>query len=240
MLRTNLMERKQETLGALQDFIPVRRIMAELILHTQFVTFTLMRFVSTRAGRVCRHYADVVRVYSCVSVSVFFFFQQQSWDLRAKIGEVRWEKEFSLGAEVSDEGFVNLLRGAHLCQVVTLSELVTNLYHMLSPACEVTMRFHYGTSPSVQWVVLSLRKRDSSCPGNIQNWGTNWGSFSPQKLFYYEPKPFPHKPFPPHAVYWILICVYFLIQTQLMHLYWEKNSFYNNFLGLETVVDLWL
>lgn len=74
-----------------------------------------------------------------------------------------------LGAEVSDEGFVNLLRGAHLCQVVTLLELVTNLYHMLSPVCEVTMRFHYGTSPGIQWVVLSLRERDSSCPGNIQN-----------------------------------------------------------------------
>lgn len=65
------------------------------------------------------------------------------------------EKEFGLGAEVSDEGFVNLLRGAHLCQVVTLLELVTNLYHMLSPACEVTTWFHHDSALSVQWVVLS-------------------------------------------------------------------------------------
>lgn len=70
---------------------------------------------------------------------------------------------FSFGAEVSDEGFVNVLRGAHLCPVVALFKLVTNFYQMLSPVCEVTMRFHF------QRALLSLRNRESGCPGNIQS-----------------------------------------------------------------------
>lgn len=45
-------EEEQETLAALRDFIlyPIRQIMAELILHTQFVTFTLPHFVWRRAA----------------------------------------------------------------------------------------------------------------------------------------------------------------------------------------------
>lgn len=37
---------------------------------------------------------------------------------------------------------MNLVRGAHLCPVVTLLELVANLNQMLAPVCEVMMWFH--------------------------------------------------------------------------------------------------
>lgn len=52
-------------------------------------------------------------------------------------------KKESLVSEVKDEGCGNLLRGAHLYQVDSLLESVTKLDHMLSPACESTMRVHY-------------------------------------------------------------------------------------------------
>lgn len=80
-------EEEQETLAALQDFIlhPIRQMMAKLILHTLFVTFTLLHF----ALGECVQYAFVGMqrqrcVYFCASVSVLL---QQSGDLRAKIGE---------------------------------------------------------------------------------------------------------------------------------------------------------
>lgn len=50
-------EEEQETLVALRDFIlyPIRQIMAKLLLHTQFVTFTLLHYAFRRGlrGSVC-------------------------------------------------------------------------------------------------------------------------------------------------------------------------------------------
>lgn len=125
----------------------IRHKIVKLFFHIQFVTFTFAYFVSRRLGWValwtCRDHICIWAV---------------RWTLKSTVdqsggGENIW-KVFGLTAGVSDEQLVNLLMVAHLCQVVTLLELI-NLYHMLSPGCEVTMLF--APSASRGWCCLEKK-----------------------------------------------------------------------------------